>query len=140
MNNRWFGENIYNTVGKVLGYGLAPLSISGFALPIYLRISLSAQKVLGYCFLSFCILTILCNAYLVCRKKRLGHGASMFPVVVTLTGVPTYFLLASPHGYWSVIAVVLIVLFDFLGQSIVAVLLCRVFGLTRNLHIDSKCF
>lgn len=140
MKNRWFAEDVYNGVGKVLGYGLAPLSFTGLALPIYLRISPDAQKILGYLFLSVCILTIMCNAYLICRKKCLGHGASMFPVVVALTGAPAYFLLASPQGYWAVAGVILIILFDFFGQAIVAVFLCRVFGLTGSLRIDPRCF
>jgi len=139
MKNRWFAEDVYNGVGKVLGYGLAPLSITGLALPIYLRIPPYAQKVLGYLYLSACILTIMCNAYLICRKKCLGHGASIFPVVVTFTGVPACFLLASFHSYWAVAVVVLIFLFDFFGQSFLAALLCKAIGLKRGLPIDPSC-
>ena len=43
------------------------------------------------------------------RNEWFGLGASMFPVVVALTGIPACFLLASPHGYRAVAVMILII-------------------------------
>lgn len=139
MSYGCFSESVYNTVGRILGYGLAPLSVMGLGLPLYLRTQAGTQKVLGLVHLVLCFLTILCNAYLICRRKRLGNGASMFPILVTLTAVPAFFLLLPPLGFfWSTVMVVSIVAFDFLGQPILARFFCRAAGLTGGLRID--CF
>lgn len=139
MNHRWSDDTAYNIIGKILGYALAPMSFTGIGLPVYLRMPENAKRLIGFFYLALCLLIVLGNMYLVCRKRSLGHGASMFPVVFALSATPAYFLLTPSFGYWSVGMVLLIVVFDFFGQSILAEFVSKAFGLDK-LDIDSQCF
>lgn len=109
---------MYSLIGGLIGYLIAPLSLAGFGLPLYLNLSFSIQKRLGSIFLCLAILCILCNAYLRYYRDVHGYGASIFPAVFSLCGIPALFLLRLGSGVWMTLSVVAILIMDFVGQAL----------------------
>ena len=120
-------ENIaYRFAGNLLGFLIAPLSLAGLGLPYYLKLDAATQKLIGLAFLGLAVVAVLCNFYLRFYKVITGVGkGTFFPVVVSLCGVPALFLLwkeRTPELIYG--AVGAIVLFDLVGQAVIAKMLC----------------
>ncbi len=124
MRDWWFSETTYNRVGRMIGYGVAPLSVTSLGLPVYLRLPEKTRGILAAGFLVLALTAVFCNVYLICRKKIRGHGASMFPLIVSAPGISALFLMLSPLGYRLTPVVILILAFDFFGQGLLAERIC----------------
>ncbi len=138
MNWRGLGKTTYNLIGRVLGFGLISISLTGLGLPIYLRLPTYTQTVLGIIYLIISVLVVLLNSFLVCRGKRVGRRISIIPIVFTLTAIPAFSLLVPSKGIWTWGVVLLIIVFDFLGQPLLPGLLCKRFRVENPLRIDDK--
>jgi len=83
-----YSDKIYNLVGGLIGFVLAPLSMLGLGTPFYLGASTENRLLIGWSFLAIALLILLCNVYLEDKRALLGHGASIFPAVFSLTAIP----------------------------------------------------
>jgi hypothetical protein len=124
MRDRWFSKTTYNGVGRMIGYGVAPLSVASLGLPVYLQLPEKTRGILAAGFLVLAVTAVFCNVYLICHRKMRGHGASMFPLIVSATGISALFLRFSHLGYRLAPVVILILAFDFFGQGLLAERIC----------------
>lgn len=136
MRDWLFRKATYNVLGGIIGYGIAPLSIASLGLPIYLRLPEKTRGVLGIAFFMLAVVATLCNVYLICHRTLQGHGASIFPLIVSATGVSALFLMLSSLGYWLAPIAVLILVFDFLGQGLLAGWICSFFTASKEIKPD----
>lgn len=117
---------MYNTVGRSMGYVLAPLASSGLLVaPVCLLFFEQERNRLGLLFAFIVVGAFLCNVYLAARKARLDSGISYFPAVVLIAGISALLLL----GYrvlpaWQLYAgCALLAGLDLLGQPFIGITL-----------------
>ncbi len=123
-----YSDKIYNLVGGLIGFVLAPLSMLGLGTPFYLGASTENRLLIGWSFLAIALLILLCNVYLEGKRALLGHGASIFPAVFSLTAIPALLLLALDMSFVAKVGVVLlIVATDFVGQALIGNALLTIF-------------
>lgn len=127
MTLKWIWSiAVYNAVARGIGYVLAPLALSGFlVVPVCLLFYEEGRNWLGLLFVFVAVGAFLCNVYLSARSTFLASGMSHFPVLVLIAGTSALLLL----GYgvlpkWQLYSgCALLAALDFLGQSIIGVLL-----------------
>ncbi len=110
-------DRTYEIVGRVLGYVVAPAAFSGLVVLSFIRLVATARVWVGAAYLALAVVTFLGNLYLEWFRARRGHGASFFPAVLTLCGLPALLLLLQPAlGWWALATIPMLVVLDFVGQ------------------------
>jgi len=128
MQRGWEGW-LYEAVGRVMGYGVAPAALAVFGAPFFMRLPDPWRLWTGYVFLLLAMLGLLGNAFLAFRRQRLGQGASPFPFCVLAHGISSGALLLPDAGLLPVLLWILVALaLDFFGPWVAAAALVCLTG------------
>ncbi len=120
-----YSETAYRFVGGLQGYVLCPLALTGLATPLYVHFFAGARLEIGITFLVISVLIAIANVYLCSRCEIVEKSASYFPLVFSMAGISAWYLIAPVPTMFNVLAVILILLFDFLGQPLFGAGLAR---------------
>ena len=120
-----YSEMTYRFVGGLQGV-LCPLALTGFAAPLYVLFSNEAQLRIGIMYGVVAALIAIVNVYLGSRREIVEKSASYFPMFFSMAAIPAWFLIAPVPALPDVLAVVVILLFDFLGQPLLSAGLARI--------------
>ncbi len=120
-----YSETAYRFVGGLQGYVLCPLALTGFATPLYVHFFAGARLEIGIMFLVISVLIAIANVHLCSRREVIEKSASYFPAFFSMAGMSAWYLIAPVSAMFHVLAGILILLFDFLGQPLFGAALAR---------------